>query len=132
MSAPMAADIDGDGIVEIVFNSWSGGSYQGNGVLRILNGKTGELKHFSDILTDGGSQVAIADVRKDIPGLEIVTCSNNYRITMFNNKGEQLWKSNTSYNECGQSGPGIADFNGDGRINARDARAILQHLAGIG
>ncbi|MBO5752739.1 MAG: VCBS repeat-containing protein, partial [Proteobacteria bacterium] len=114
MSAPMAADIDGDGIVEIVFNSWSVGSYQGNGVLRILNGKTGELKHFSDILTDGGSQVAIADIRKDIPGLEIVTCSNNYRITMFNNKGEQLWESKTSYNECGQSGPGIADFNGDG------------------
>ncbi len=114
MSAPMVADIDGDETVEIVFNSWSGGSYQGNGVLRIVNGKTGQLKHFSDILTDGGSQVAIADVRKDIPGLEIVTCSNGYRITMFNNKAEQIWVSKTSYKECGQSGPGIADFDGDG------------------
>ena len=33
--------------------------------------------------------------------------------------------------EEGEVNEVAADFNGDGRINARDARAILRHIAGL-
>jgi hypothetical protein len=33
--------------------------------------------------------------------------------------------------EAGEVIEAAADFNGDGRINARDARAILRHVAGL-
>lgn len=125
MSAPMVADIDGDGNTEVVFNSWYG-AYVGGGILRIVDGKTGATKYSSNgsPMTDGGSQTAIGDIRKDIPGLEIVTCvctvgncsgPNGLKIALYNNKAEQIWLSSGSgFNECGQSGPGIADFDGDG------------------
>lgn len=130
MSSPMVADVDGNGVPNVVFNSWpiNSYSYNGNGILRILDGKTGELLHSSNgsPYTDGGSQTAIArlypaDVKEvngvSVEGLQIVTCikDGNYRIAAYNAKAELIWKSsNTSFNECGQSGPGIADFNGDG------------------
>ena len=122
MSAPMVADMNNDTIPEVVFNTFSGGSYQGNGILRILNGKTGELIASSDrnvLMTDGGSQVALGDLDGDtIP--EIVTCSAEYKLAVFNfdpetNAISLRWKSTNPMRECGQGGPGIADFNGDGK-----------------
>ena len=63
MSSPMVADVDNDGMPEVVFNSWKINSYayQGGGILRILDGSTGTMKAFSngEPFTDGGSQVAI-------------------------------------------------------------------------
>ncbi len=121
MSSPMVADINDDGETEIVFNTFSGGSYQGNGVLRILNGKNGTLVASSNKspFTDGGSQTAIGDVIKDKPGLEIATCTiwnGYYKIALYDNKANLIWQSQTgNYNECGQSGPSIIDFNGDGQ-----------------
>ncbi|MBQ9243175.1 MAG: hypothetical protein IJ165_08090 [Proteobacteria bacterium] len=126
MSSPMVADVDGDGVSEVIFNSFSTGNpmglahYNGNGILRILDGKTGKLKAFSKgaPYTDGGSQVAVGDIIPSNPGLEILTCSTYgklLKLAVFSNKGELIWQSKTgNYNECGQSGPGIADFNGDG------------------
>ena len=134
MSAPMVADVNDDGIPEVVFNSYPGNSYEGNGTLRILNGQTGQLLAYSDstVNTDGGSQVAIGKLYPegtqapadkpdiDISGLQIVTCirdtDNYFKIAAFNHKAEMLWMHDSvDHNECGQSGPGIADFNGDGK-----------------
>ena len=127
MSSPMVMDMDGDTIPDVVFNSFSGGSYQGNGIIRIVNGKTGKLiasstgkdNEGNGFMTDGGSQVALGDLDGDtIP--EIVTCSDQYRLATykFDPKTKQislLWKSNNPIQECGQGGPGIADFDGDGK-----------------
>ena len=139
MSAPMVADVNNDTIPEVVFNSWAG-EYRGNGILRILRGTDGKMLHFSDgkPMTDGGSQVAIGklypkdkypeqkvkDVANndiDVSGLQIVTCvlngndlTKHFKIAAYNHEAKLIWVHNSDYNECGQSGPGIADFNGDG------------------
>lgn len=121
MSSPMVADMNNDTIPEVVFNTFSSGNYQGNGIVRILNGQTGELIASSDgsVMTDGGSQVALGDLDGDtIP--EIVTCSAEYKLVVFNfdpktNQISLRWKSTNTMRECGQGGPGIADFNGDGK-----------------
>lgn len=127
MSAPMVADMNSDTIPDVVFNSFSGAKYNGNGIIRIVNGKTGELIASSDgkdadgnsFMTDGGSQVALGDLDGDtIP--EIVTCSEKYKLAVYkfdpaSNAISLLWKSANTINECGQGGPGIADFDGDGR-----------------
>ncbi len=143
IQAPMVADLDNDGSPEVVFNSYHAGdnysgmggpegltySYVGGGILRILDGKTGTLKYSSSGTprTDTGSMTALGEIIKDNPGLEIVTCicdakdcakEKGLKIALFNNKAELIWKSNTSafgtFNECGQSGPSIIDFDGDG------------------
>ncbi|MBQ9394775.1 MAG: VCBS repeat-containing protein [Proteobacteria bacterium] len=130
MSSPMVADVDEDGMPNVVFNSWpiESYNYNGHGILRILDGETGKLLHSSNgnPFTDGGSQTAIGrlyppDVTEvngvSVKGLQIVTCvkDGNYRIAAYNAQAELIWEStNTSFNECGQSGPAIADFNGDG------------------
>lgn len=127
MSSPMVMDMDGDTTPDVVFNSFSGGGYQGNGIIRIVNGKTGELMASSTgkdnkgnaFMTDGGSQVALGDLDGDtIP--EIVTCSAKYRLAVFKfdhkaKKISLLWESTNPIQECGQGGPGIADFDGDGK-----------------
>jgi hypothetical protein len=134
MSSPMVADMNNDGIPEVVFNAFSGSGYNGNGILRILNGQTGQQIASSDgnPMTDGGSQVAVGDIDGDtIP--EIVTCSANLKLIAYDfdpktNKLSVKWESTNSRRECGQGGPGIADFNGDGqpevyvRYNVHDGK----------
>ena len=153
MSTPMVADVNRDGTPEVIFNAFSPtkttslGNYNGNGILRILDGKTGKLLHSSHpvyfdpsvenpgtpdltnldpakwYMTDGGSQVAVGDIIPSRDGLEIATCirvGDHFKVAVFDNEANMLWYSQEKdasgayYNECGQSGPGIADFNGDG------------------
>ena len=135
MSAPMVADINNDTIPEVVFNSFSTADYVGNGILRIVRGTDGLPLASSDgkPMTDGGSQVAIGKLypkdkypeqkynNLDVSGLQIVTCvingsnkNTDFKIAAYNHQAKLLWMHNSTHNECGQSGPGIADFNGDG------------------
>ena len=133
MSSPMVADVDGDGTPEVIFNSWriNSTAYQGGGILRIVDGKSGVMKAFSNgnPYTDGGSQTAIGKLYPidkypdqtvngvDVSGLQIVTCvvrDGHYRIAAFNHRAQLIWEHPSTVNHCGQSGPGIADFNADG------------------
>ena len=135
MSAPMVADINNDTIPEVVFNSWKPGTYVGGGILRIIRGTDGKMLAFSDgkPMTDGGSQVAVGKLYPkdkypeqkingiDVSGLQIVTCvlngtdiTKHFRIAAYNHEAKLIWIHDSDYNECGQSGPGIADFNNDG------------------
>lgn len=157
MSSPMVADINNDTIPEVAFNSYkTGNNWDGNGILRVVNGQTGVLLASSDgnPFTDGGSMVAVGNLDDDAM-LELVTCAilpgtkeNNHRLIAYkyvkgdSTKGtvdhlEVMWKSEASYNECGQSGPGIADFNGDGKaevygrytIHNGQTGEVLAHVA---
>ncbi len=129
MSSPMVADINNDTIPEVAFNSYeTGNNWEGHAYLRILNGQTGELLATSNgnPMTDGGSMVAVGNLDDD-PYLEIVTCAADYRLVAYKfipgdpaagtqNQLQVMWHhSEHPFFECGQSGPGIADFNGDGK-----------------
>ena len=129
MSSPMVADINNDTIPEVVFNSYEDGNatWNGHGILRVVNGQTGELIASSDgnPLTDGGSNVALGNLDDD-PYIEIATCSADWKLIVYKfipadpNTGakaklEVFWKSKATYIECYNHGPGIADFNGDGK-----------------
>ncbi len=131
MSSPMVADINHDGLPEVVFNSYlrsTGGTWEGNAIVRVLNGQTGKLIASSDgkPLTDGGSMVALANLDDD-PYIEIVTCAADYKLIAYDfvpgdpaagtaDHLEVKWHANQGYMECGQSGPGVADFDGDGEV----------------
>ncbi len=122
MSSPMVADVNNDTIPEVVFNSYLvGNNRDGHGIVRIVNGQTGELIVSSDGVpfTDGGSNVALGNLDDD-PYIEIVTCDEKRRLLAYkyipgaSDTGikpslQVMWKSNTTYNECYMHGPGIVD-----------------------
>ena len=132
--APMVADINGDTMPEIVFNSWLKDSmnWENNGVLRIISGKDGKLLASSDgkSMTDPSSQVAIGrlypeDVKEyngvDVSGLQIITCSEDYHLVAYNHEAKLIWKGDSETEECGNTAFGLVDFDGDGvpEVHAR-------------
>jgi len=145
MSSPMVADINNDGLPEVVFNSYlksTGGTWEGNAIVRVLNGQTGELIASSDAkpLTDGGSMVALANLDDD-PYIEIVTCAADYKLIAYDfvpgdaaagtvDHLEVKWHATQNYMECGQSGPGVGDFNGDGKVEVYGRYTIHDGLTG--
>nr|BFD64605.1 hypothetical protein BdHM001_32860 [Bdellovibrio sp. HM001] len=44
MAAPVVGDLDGDGTPEILFVTFKDGAYESDGILRVINGRTGETK----------------------------------------------------------------------------------------
>ncbi len=105
-----AADLDSDGIPELVF-----GTYYGDEHLYCVDGKTGAVKWKKK--STGGpldASVLIADVNAD-GALEIVFGDSAYgTIWCLNGAGEELWTFD------GPSGtdspPAAADLDGDGTI----------------
>ena len=132
--APMVADINGDNVPEIVFNSWlkDSMSWENNGILRIISGKDGKLLASSDgkPLTDPSSQVAIGRLYPegtkeyngvDVSGLQIITCSEDHHLVAYNHEAKLIWKGDSETEECGNTAVGLVDFDGDGvpEVHAR-------------
>lgn len=131
MMAPMVAtlnDDDGDGdadendIPDVVFNTFAGGTYRWDGVLRAVSGADGSSIFDvtdPDLRTNAGAQVAIGDIDGD-GWNEIVTCasapgSGLGPLIAFNHDGTLLWRADDAPHVCGQAAPAIADLDGDGR-----------------
>jgi len=143
MSAPMVADLDGDGYPEIIFNAFTNNDHA-TGVIRVVDGRTGELKFTITgtganlcNLTVGGAQIAIGDLTGDgFP--DIVTCAaGSNTLIAFNNKGERLWQTERRLPDgtpigfiCGQSGPGIADFYGTGKPDVYVSYTVVDGRTG--
>ena len=134
IDAPMVADVNGDGMPEIVFNSWlkDSMSWEDNGILRIISGKDGTLLASSDgnPKTDPSSQVAIGRLYPrdmttyngvDVSGLQIITCTEDHHLVAYNHEAKLIWKSDSETEECGNTAFGLVDFDGDGvpEIHAR-------------
>ena len=134
IDAPMVADINGDSMPEIVFNSWlkNSMSWEDNGILRIISGKDGKLLASSDgsPKTDPSSQVAIGRLYPkdmttyngvDVSGLQIITCSEDHHLVAYNHEAKLIWKGDSETEECGNTAFGLVDFDGDGvpEIHAR-------------
>ena len=132
--SPMVADLDGDCVPEIVFNTYPGSSYTQNGTLRAIRGDDGsKVFTVTDPAydTDPGAHPAIADIDGD-GDLEIIAPGEGSNLIAFDHTGAPLWTSE-NYAGGGKSGsPSIADFDLDGTPeiaygrNIFDAAGILQ------
>lgn len=130
MAAPVVGDIDGDGIPEIAFSSYAGSAYTSTGILRVLNGKTGETKFsisepslrphgtttplFVDIDRDGKAEVVYQGIKPAIPQTAETPASPEERnIIALNHDGTLRWKLNVSTGDC-TGGFAAADLDTDG------------------
>ncbi len=128
MIPPMVANLDLDdelddtGVPEIVFTSFTGSNYGGDGVLRAIHGDDGsEYWSVTDnsYQTSGGTTPALGDIDDD-GYIEIVTCSGDGggfgsgEAMAFEHDGEFKWRSDDARVHCGWGGPVIADLDEDG------------------
>ena len=116
MMAPGLADLNGDGIPEIIFTSFAGGSYGGNNHLRAISGRDGsEVFTVTDPNYDlwGVGGIAVGDI--DLDGrYEIVAVDEQgNRLIAFEHDGTFKWRSPSISGGIDRGGPAIADLNGD-------------------
>ena len=155
-SSPLMADIDNDGVVEILAlsnnNQQTSGGNRSATDIHVFNGETGALEQTiatPRITFDGATAFAIADVDGDGFG-EIIIAShhasiggNDLYLFCYEHDGTQKWKSNTQYglNVTAQNGSsygtksapsvGIADFNQDGTPEVYVYNEIYNALTGV-
>lgn len=125
MAAPVVGDLDGDHIPEIVFVSYFNTSYEGQGVLRVLNGKDGSVK-FSVSSDELRPYAATTPLLVDLDGdgkAEIIYDHySGKKMIALNYDGSLRWKldydfsgtSITSLGKCYQ-GFAAADLNATGK-----------------
>ncbi|MBN1771792.1 MAG: VCBS repeat-containing protein [Deltaproteobacteria bacterium] len=139
MMAPMVAsltDDDGDGrigaedVPEVVFSTFQGNDYWGNGVLRAISGADGSrVWPAADpgYRTTPGGEIAVADVDPTSPGPEVMACSASARasgteparaghLLIVAADGTLLRRFDTAPNDvpCGFDAPAVGDLDGDG------------------
>lgn len=111
-----AADVDGDGLLEIAF-----ATYFGDSAVRVLNGEDGsELWKYQGGGETGTGECLDASLKfADLDGdgrLELVVpVSNTSLVLAFDGAtGERKWTYEAGYGECIDTPPTIIDTDGDG------------------
>ncbi len=131
---PQVADLDGDCVPEIIFNTYQNSAYTANGILRAIHGDTGmPLWTLGDeaYRTDPGSHPAIGDINGDgIP--EVITeATSNALIAVQGNNGTVLWVSE-NHNNGGVSGaPSIVNFDNTGNPEIAFGHTIYDSAGAI-
>ena len=107
-SSPALADLDGDGLLEVVFGSW-------NEALFALNGEDGSILWSYPITLSGNSGAPIiADIDNDQKP-EVVFASNDTLYAFEGESGILIWSQKLGPSGIG-AGPCAADLDGDGTI----------------
>lgn len=147
MMAPMVANLDddnGDGLIDqndipdVVFHTFTGADYWGNGILRAVRGSDGARLWPLPSLDPGyrttpGGEVAIGDVDPTSPGPEIVACSASTRpataghVLIIRADGTLLREFPTV--PCGFDAPAIGDLDNDG-VPEIVVRFVVMHADG--
>ncbi|MBN4054457.1 VCBS repeat-containing protein [Nitrospira defluvii] len=124
MSIPIVApieDTNGDGIINendipgVIFHTFSGGNWSGNGVLRAISGKDGhDLWSVTNPIyrTNASGAIAVADIDND-GIIEILVGRNGSGLLAFEHDGTFKWES-LETGVINWGGPAIADLEGDG------------------
>ncbi len=111
MMAPAAADLDGDGIPEIIFSTFYD-DWHVNSILRAIHGSDGGA-YFSvtdaAYRLDGGAEVAVADIDND-GRPEILAVTDDHHLICFEHDGAHKW---TSTEVISRLAPAVADLDGD-------------------
>jgi len=126
MMTPVVVDVNQDGIPDVLFNSFQGGNYTSNGVLRAISGDDG---HDLWAVTDpayrvrGAASIAAANIDSD-PQVEICTIpENGAGIICFEHDGTFKFRTSTPANNWG--GVSFADLDGDGHVEILDGNTVF-------
>jgi hypothetical protein len=116
-SIPVVGDLDGDCTPEIIFNSYIDGSPSDNGVVRAINGDTGEqLWSVTDPMyqSDGTSNLAIGDIDQD--GLPEVVYQGGpaKQLAAVDSDGTPMWISDLFGGSETSGSVAIANLDGVG------------------
>lgn len=114
-STPMVADLDGDCVPEIIFNSYADGDFNGPGVVRAIRGDTGEKVWTSDPLlavSNGTANLAVGDIDSD--GLpEVVVQGDGQHLMAWDSDGTFLWQSETFSDAVSSGATAIVNMDGE-------------------
>ncbi len=130
MMTPVAAEN------RVWFVSFEGRSWYKGGVLRALDGATGEvLVSIANSELEGSSGLALGDLDGD-GTLEVVGISTTGQAIAFDWQGSELWRSQAFASDVGYSAnPTLADLDGDGTLEVLIGRGVVSHTGetlGIG
>ncbi len=131
MMTPVAGDVDGDGVPEVVFTSYTAEAYGSAGALFLLDGASGsEQAAWTSIggySPAGSGGVALGDLEGDGTP-EIVVLSSDNRLLALHADGTLVWASDVRSSDFGgHSYPSIADLDGDGLAEVICGKAIFDH-----
>ncbi|MBT4277832.1 alpha/beta hydrolase fold domain-containing protein, partial [Candidatus Falkowbacteria bacterium] len=121
MMTPMVADLDLDGMPEILFNTYTGSGYNANLILRAIHGNDGS-SYFDYNGTTAGREIAVGDIDNDSYPEVIVRESDGTFVALEHN-GTFKWQSITS---AGRR-PMIADLDGDGTPEIIGSASVLNN-----
>ena len=142
MMAPVAGrliDTNGDGKIDqaddpiLVFTAFNrfGATWNGEGVIRVANGRTGQevfaIKDSATPISAMGS-LALADLDGDGKP-EIIAVTQDYRVVVYRNDGTKWWvsapvASSDGYTPWG-GGVAVADLDGDGTPEILFGRCVF-------
>lgn len=94
MAAPVVGDLDNDGIPEILFVTFKNHAYESDGILRVINGRTGETKWSASedsIRPYGSTSPLLLDIDRDgRPEIFYLQQKKNV-VVALNNDGSLRW-----------------------------------------
>ncbi|MGR8934370.1 MAG: carboxypeptidase regulatory-like domain-containing protein [Gammaproteobacteria bacterium] len=104
--------VDGDDIPDVIFNSFYGGNYTGNGVLRIVSGADGKELWHTTHWVNAHYGPAVGDIDHDGLVEIIIGGPAEKGLKVFENDGRLKWSINTG----GPAQPALADLDHDGNV----------------
>ncbi|MBX7079103.1 MAG: FG-GAP-like repeat-containing protein [Nannocystaceae bacterium] len=131
---PMVADLDGDCIPEIVFNSYRNSTFTTDGMLRALHGDDGSTAWtLSDAAyrTDASGHPAIGDLDGD-GAPEIVVPGEGQQLLAVHGDGTPMWVSeNYGFTGVKSGSPSLANLDGMGAPEIVFGRAVFDNAGAI-
>lgn len=130
MMTPAVIDLDGNGVPDLVFSTYSNSEYETNGHLRAVRGDTGEALFTVtaapyDVAGDGS--VAVGDIDADGRPEIIAVHESGNSLIAFEDDGSFKWRSPALPNDIRWGGASLADLDADGVPEVIAGCAVLEH-----
>ncbi|MBL1218417.1 MAG: hypothetical protein D8M59_13105 [Planctomycetes bacterium] len=131
-SPPAAADLDGDGTIEVVYGTMKNTNGSGNGHVNVLNGKDGTLKWTAEVPGHVQSEPALVDVSGDgVLDVLVTNWHGDDQLRALNGvDGSELWAFTTG--DSVYHGVSVSDFDTDEKpeVVVADRRGTVWMLEG--